>query len=546
MLGLIFFIIFAKIKFNKMEQGYIPKSLSFDDEARQKLITGITTISKAVKSTLGPLGKTVLIESPNHTSGMTVTKDGVTVADSIFLNDPIENLAVRMMKEAASRTAHSAGDGTTTAIVLTEALVNAGQDILKPESNITEVIKYINNHTADIIGCLQSASKEVTEERLLDVASISANNDKTIGKIIKDAYTQVGINGMVTVEKSMTAKTYADVTSGIKIARGYSSHLFINNQKKDECILEDVKILVCDAEINSILQIENVLKPVINNGDKLLIIAPCSANVVNTLSANVVRSGLKFCNIQPPQFGYKQHELMQDIAMSVGATYFSEKTGDDLSLIQPSDLGVADKVIVGEHSSVIFKKDNSTPELNNRIEELKVQKKNTKEKSSRDFINERIASLAGSIGCIYVGGNSEMEQKEKYDRVDDSVCAVRSALEEGILAGGGIALFRESMMLAAKTKNQDDKDAVLILESALRSPLIQILDNAGKDRNKVIEQLYDKKYNYGYDVKNDKYGDMYKMGVIDPLKVTKNALINAVSVATTILSTNAIVTNMRA
>ena len=198
-----------------MEQGYIPKSLSFDDEARQKLITGITTISKAVKSTLGPLGKTVLIESPNHTSGMTVTKDGVTVADSIFLNDPIENLAVRMMKEAASRTAHSAGDGTTTAIVLTEALVKAGQDILTSESNTTEVIRYINEHTADIISCLQNVSKEVTEERLLDVASISANNDKTIGKIIKDAYTQVGINGMVTVEKSMTAETYADVTNGI-------------------------------------------------------------------------------------------------------------------------------------------------------------------------------------------------------------------------------------------------------------------------------------------------------------------------------------------
>jgi chaperonin GroEL len=237
---------------------------------------------------------------------------------------------------------------------------------------------------------------------------------------------------------------------------------------------------------------------------------------------------------------------MQDIAMSVGATYFSEKTGDDLSLIQTSDLGVADKVIVGEHSSVIFKKDNSTPELNDRIAELKIQKKNTKDKASNEFIKERIASLAGSIGCIYVGGNSEMEQKEKYDRVDDSVCAVRSALEEGILAGGGIALFRESMMLAAKTKNQDEKDAVLILESALRSPLIQILDNAGKDRDKVIEQLYDKKYNYGYDVKNNKYGDMYKLGVIDPLKVTKNALTNAISVATTILSTNAIVTNMRA
>ncbi len=529
-----------------MEQGYIPKTLSFDDEARQKLITGITKISKAVKSTLGPLGKTVLLESPNHTSGMTVTKDGVTVAESVFLNDPIENLAVRMMKEASSRTAQSAGDGTTTAIVLTEALVKAGQQTLTSESNTTEVIRYINEHTAVIIDGLQTASKKVTEERLLDVASISANNDKTIGKIIKDAYTQVGINGMVTVEKSMTAQTYAEVTNGIKIARGWSSNLFINNQKKDECILEDVKILVCDAEINSILQIENVLKPVINNGDKLLIIAPCSTNVINTLAANVVRNGLKFCNIAPPQFGYKQHELMQDIAMSVGAKYYSEKTGDDLSLITPHDLGHADKVIAGEHSTVIFKKDNNTPELNNRIEELKVQQKNTKDKSTKEFIKERIASLAGAIGCIYVGGNSEMEQKEKYDRVDDSVCAVRSALEEGILAGGGIALFRESMMLRAETKNQDEKDAVLILEAALRSPLIQILDNAGKSREKVVEQLYNKKYNYGYDVKNNKYGDMYKLGVIDPLKVTKNALTNAVSVATTILSTNAIVTNMRA
>lgn len=527
-------------------QGYIPKSLSFDDEARHKLIDGITKISKAVKSTLGPLGKTVLLESPEHTSGMTVTKDGVTVAQSVFLDDPIENLAVRMVKEASTRTAQSAGDGTTTAIVLTEALVKAGQQTLTSESNTTEVIRHINHHASKIITNLESNSKKVTEDRLLDIASISANNDKSIGKIITDAYTQVGINGMVTVEKSMTSDTYAEVTNGIKIARGYSSNLFINNQKKDECVLEDVKILVCDAEINNILQIENVLKPVINNGDKLLIIAPCSTNVINTLAANVVRNGLKFCNIQPPQFGFKQHELMQDIALSVGAKYYSEKTGDDLSLIMPHDLGVADKIIVGEHSTVIFKKENNTPELNDRIKELKEQQKTTKDKSTKDFINERIASLAGSIGCIYVGGNSDIEQKEKYDRVDDSVCAVRSALEEGILAGGGIALFRESLKLKAKTKKQDEKDAVLILESALRSPLLQILANAGKDNDKVIDQVFDKKYNYGYDVKNNKYGDMYELGVIDPLKVTKNALTNAVSVATTILSTNAIVTNMRA
>lgn len=530
-------------------QGYIPKQLSFDDEARQKLIKGITSISKAVKSTLGPLGKTVLIESPNHTAGITITKDGVTVAQSVFLDDPIENLAIQMMKDAASRTANTAGDGTTTAIVLTEALVMAGQDTLSEKTNHTEVIKYINTLTKTVIKNLKKSSKAVTQARLLDVACISANNDKEIGTIIADAYHKVGINGIVTVEKSMTADTYAEVTNGIKIARGYSSNMFINNQKKDECILEDVKILVCDAEINNILQIEGVLKPVINNGEKLLIIAPCSANVINTLAANVARNGLKFCSIQPPSFGYKTHELMQDIAMAVGATYYSEKTGDDLSLMTVKDLGHADKIISGLESTIILKENNITDELTKRIEDLKVQQENTKIKDDREFINERIASLAGAIGCIYVGGNSDVEQKEKYDRVDDSVCAVRSALEEGILSGGGLALFRESQKLIKLLNSCEDnnyKAAVLILSEALLSPLNQIISNAGMEEHLIVEHIYDKAASQGYDVKNEKFGDMFKMGIIDPLKVTRNALMNAVSVATTILSTNAIITHKRA
>ena len=530
-------------------QGYIPKQLSFDDDARQKLIKGITSISKAVKSTLGPLGKTVLIESPNHTAGITITKDGVTVAQAVFLDDPIENLAIQMMKDAANRTANTAGDGTTTAIVLTEAIVKAGQDVLNKKTNHTEVIKHINKITTKVVSNLKKNSKDVTQSRLLDVACISANNDQEIGKIIADAYSQVGINGIVTVEKSMSGDTYAEVTNGIKVSRGYSSNMFINNQKKDECILEDVRILVCDAEINNILQVENVLKPVINNGEKLLIIAPCSANVINTLAANVARNGLQFCSIQPPSFGYKTHELMQDIAMAVGATYYSEKTGDDLSLMTVNDLGHADKIISGQESTIIIKNNNITEELTKRIEDLKIQQQNTKDKGDRLFINERIASLAGAIGCIYVGGNSDVEQKEKYDRVDDSVCAVRSALEEGILSGGGLALFRESQNLVQLLDSKTDvnyKSAVLILAEALRSPLEQILFNAGLDDSAIVEHLYNKKYNHGFDVKNEVFGDMFKMGVIDPLKVTKNALTNAVSVATTILSTNAIITHKRA
>ena len=335
--------------------GYVPKDICFDDEGRNKLIKGITTISKAVKSTLGPRGKTVLIESPQHTNNITITKDGVTVARSIELIDPVENLAIQMMKDAANRTANSAGDGTTTAIVLTEAIIMAGQKYITKDHNVTEVVRYVNEYKDKIIKLLKKESQKISKRRLLDVATISANNDKVLGKIIADAYNKVGRDGVVTVERSQTADTYAEVTNGIKINRGYTSNLFINNQRKDECILEDVSILVCDSEISNILQLENILKHIINKGEKLLIIGNCTTNVVNTLAANVVRNGLKFCNILPPQFGYKQHELMQDIALAVGAKYFSEKTGDDLSLITPHDLGKADKIIVGQDNTVIIK-----------------------------------------------------------------------------------------------------------------------------------------------------------------------------------------------
>ena len=318
-----------------MNLGYSPKDLAFDEEAQGKLVSGIKKLSKAVKSTLGPSGNTVLIESPNHTHGLTVTKDGVTVAKSIDLIDPIENLAVKIVKQAADRTATEAGDGTTTSIVLTESLILNGLDHLNanPSLNRTELLRSLVEVSDLVVEKLKQNGKKLTNAMLTDVATISANNDKNIGGIIAGVYKEVGKNGIVTVERSQSTETYAETTLGLKIDRGYLSPLFINDQKKDECVYEDVMVLVADMEISNILQLELVLKPIIQENKKILLIAPCNVNVVNTLAANVMKNNLKIVAIQPPSFGYKQHELMQDIAVSVGATYYSEKTGDDLSLI---------------------------------------------------------------------------------------------------------------------------------------------------------------------------------------------------------------------
>ena len=521
--------------------GYSPKDLHFDKQARSKLIKGISKMSSAVKSTLGPMGNTVLIESASHTHGITVTKDGVTVAKSIQLLDPVENLAVQMMREAASRTAANAGDGTTTAIVLTEAIVKNGLSELKDGDNKTQVLRDMVSITEEVVKNLKKRARKVTDKKLQDVATISANNDGEVGKIIADTYSSVGKNGIVTVEKAQGAETGFETTNGLKIDRGYSSPLFINDQKKDECIMEDVHILVSDAEINNILVIESILKPIINEGKKLLIVAPCSQQVINTLAANVMKNSLKLCAIIPPSFGYKQHELMQDIALSVGATYFSEKTGDDMSIMKFDDLGRAKKIIVGKDSSIIIKDDSHIDEklIDERVAQLWDAHSIAVKKVDKEFILSRVASLTGGVGVIYVGGNTDLEQKELFDRVDDAVCAVRSALEEGILPGAGLALYQEGLLLS-NSKAGSKKIAKAILGGALLEPLKQIQENAGIQNQRVYNEK-----NIGLDVKTGKEGDLVEMGIIDPMKVTKQALQNAVSVAVTILSTNAIVTMAR-
>jgi len=313
-------------------------------------------------------------------------------------------------------------------------------------------------------------------------------------------------------------------------------------------VMEDVYVLVCDAEIASIMSIENVLKPIVKEGKRLLIIAPLSNNMVQTLASNVMQGKLRVCNIQPPQFGYKQKDIMSDIALAVGAKYFSEGTGDDLSLITMDDLGHVPKVTVGRDTTVIVT-DRVSDEVNKRVEELWVQHDNSTRKAERDFIKERIASLSGAVGVVSVGGESDIEQKELYDRVDDAVCAVRSALEEGIVAGGGVAMFNVAEQIIMRAdQNMDEMSreeyiAHRVVGEAMMEPLLQIMRNGGLDGFDVMTNV--SKTNHGYDLKNGCYGDMFEMGVIDPLKVTRNALRNAMSVASTILTTNAIVTIVR-
>jgi chaperonin GroEL len=523
-------------------QDYTPKNLVFGEQGREKLINGIRKLSEAVKSTLGPSGRTVLIESQTHTSGMTVTKDGVTVARSVDLIDPVENLAVRVMKQAAEKTATNAGDGTTTAIVLTEAIIMSVIDQLGDQSesvNMVEVTRELEEISKDVISKIKELSEELTNQRLLDVATISSNNDKNLGKLIADTYANVdGEQGIVLVDRSKSGSTYSDVIKGILIDKGYSSPLFINDHRRDECILDNPYVLVCDSEISNIFQLTKILGWILKEGKRLVIIAPCSTAFVNTLASNKIKQGMNVCVVQPPTAGYRQHELMQDIAVSVGAKYFSEKTGDDLSLITIEDLGRATKMIASKDKTTIIREE-LHEETEKRIAELKVQHEETDNKIEKDHILQRIASLSGGIGVIYVGGATDMEQKEKFDRVDDAVCAVRAAMSDGIVAGGGVTLAKIAI------ESVGDSIAANAMREALLTPMRQIYTNAGLSAAEFYKNRDESLSGKGLNLKTNEVGGMISMGVIDPSKVTQEAVTNAVSVATTILSTNAIVTLAR-
>ena len=512
----------------------IVKQVPLGDSGQEKLRAGIKKIAGAVKSTLGARGRTVLIESENHVGGITVTKDGVTVAKSINLYDPTENLAVMMIRQAAEKTATMAGDGTTTSIVLGAAIIDAAQEYIDGSTNVTEVIREINSIAERIDAHLKKKSKKVSGKRLRDVATISANNDRKVGEMIAGAFEEVE---MVTVENSMNSDTYVDIVKGMRIERGYTSKYFITDQKKQECVMENPYVLITDHEISNLANIEEILKPIVAQNKSLLIIGELSQNVLNTLNVNALQGKIKVCNIIPPNFGYRKKELLEDLAIALGGTYFSDDTGDDLSVVQMGDLGRAAKIVVRKDMTVIMQSEEMGDTITDHVEVLKKVVWVTEQREERDFLQERIANLSGGIGVIHVGALTDIEQKEKRDRIDDAVCAVQAALEGGILPGGGIALLNCIPMV------DDSGPASRIVRSALFAPFNQILENAGLDGLSKMAGF--KEDGVGYDVKNDRVGDMIKMGIIDPANVTRNALENAVSVATTIMSTSSIITNVR-
>lgn len=516
------------------------KQIFLDKNGQDQLKVGIDKIADAVASTLGPCGQTVLIESENHIGGITVTKDGVTVARSINLYDPVQNLAVQLVKEAASKTAVSAGDGTTTSIVLTRAIIDAFNEFVTEDHSKTQVLRHVQTMTTEMTKVLDKMSKPVSGRRLFDVATISANNDPAIGKIISDVYSEVD---HVTVENSKTTSTYTEVIRGIKVDRGYTSRYFITDKRKDECVLEDAYILLADQEIANLASIENILAPIIREQKPLLIIGNLSPQVLATFNLNVAQGKIKFCNIIPPNFGYRKDEMMEDLSIALGAHYYSEKTGDNLSLCTIDGLGRAKKIVVSQDSTIIIPS-NEGAALASYVSDLRLALDSETVEADAEFLKSRIASISGGVGIIYVGANSDIEQKELRDRVDDAVLAVRAAKDEGILAGGGVALLDAIKRIRYDAMNDDESAAYCILMSAVFAPFAMICKNAGLDPIKISEQM-GVEDGFGYDVKNDKYGNMIKMGIIDPCKVTKNAIKNAVSVATTILSTNAIITNVR-
>jgi chaperonin GroEL len=506
----------------------IVKNIEFD---KDRLLVGISKIAAAVGSTMGPMGRTVLLESENHVGGVTVTKDGVTVARGITLEDPVENLAVTLMKQAADRTAVSAGDGTTTSIVLTYAIIDTF--IASGREAVASEMRAIKKSSEEIIEKLREMAVPVTDETLLHVATISANGDTEIGQLVSDVFMKVGASGVVTVERSNTSKTYFEISEGMRINRGWTSPYFITDQKKREAVLDNPYVLVTDREIQSIQSIEHILAPLVRDGKSILIIGEMNTHALNALNMNVAKGTIKAAAVVPPQFGYKRRELMADIANAVGAKYISDEVGDDFGLVSIADLGRVSKAVVGKDSTVMVMSDNSLAK--NRASELLSMEAPVDEEEKK-FLAERIATLNGSVGVVYVGAQTDIEQKEKYDRVDDAVSATKAAIEEGILPGGGYALLKVSEGMP-----EDE-----VMTNAVTIPFYTILENAGFDED-MIQTVCDEFDSNGrsFNPVSQEFGDMMEMGIVDPLKVTRSAIENAVSVATTILSTQAIIYNMR-
>ncbi len=515
------------------------KDIKFDVDARDGLKRGVDALANAVKVTLGPKGRNVIIG--RSFGAPIVTKDGVSVAKEIELENPLENMGAQMVKEVASKTNDLAGDGTTTATVLAQAIVKEGLKNVAAGANPMDLKRGIDKAVKAIVKDLAKQSKEVknSSEKIKQVASISANNDETIGDLIAKAFSKVGKEGVITVEEAKGMDTYVDVVEGMQFDRGYLSPYFVTDSEKMITDLENPYVLLYDKKVSTMKDLLPVLEPVAQSGKPLLIIAEdVDGEALATLVVNKLRGSLKIAAVKAPGFGDRRKAMLEDIAILTGGTVVSEERGFTLENTTLEMLGTAERITIDKDNSTIVNGAGDKNLIKNRVNQIKAQIESTTSDYDKEKLQERLAKLAGGVAVLYVGAASEVEMKEKKDRVDDALHATRAAVEEGIVAGGGVALVRAKAALdKITTENLDETTGIQIVARAIEAPLRTIVENAGGEGSVVVNKVSEGKKDFGYDAKSETYVDMLKAGIIDPKKVTRIALENAASVAGMILTT---------
>lgn len=523
------------------------KEIIFNADAREQLKKGVDQLSDAVKVTLGPKGRNVVIEKKY--GAPQITKDGVTVAKEIELENPQENLGAQLVKEVASKTGDQAGDGTTTATVLTQAIVSVGLKNVAAGANPMDLKRGIDKAVNKVVESIKAQAEVVGDnyDKIEQVATISANNDSAIGKLIADAMRKVSKDGVITIEEAKGTDTTIDVVEGMQFDRGYISPYFVTNTETMEVEMDKPYILIHDKKISNLKELLPVLEPAVQSGRPLLIIAEdVDSEALTTLVVNRLRAQLKICAVKAPGFGDRRKEMLEDIAILTGGTVISEEKGIKLEAATLDMLGTADKVTVNKDNTIIVNGAGSKEAIQARVQQIKAQIQNTKSTYDKEKLQERLAKLSGGVAVLYVGAVSEVEMKEKKDRVDDALSATRAAIEEGIVPGGGVAYIRAQEALEGlHGDNEDEQTGIEIIRRAIEEPLRQIVFNAGKEGAVVVDKVRQGKGDFGYNARTGVYEDMKTAGVVDPAKVTRVALENAASIAGMFLTTECVITDIK-
>ena len=523
------------------------KEISFNIDARETLKQGVDKLANAVKVTLGPKGRNVIIEKKY--GAPQITKDGVTVAKEVELEEASENLGAQLVKEVASKTGDQAGDGTTTATVLAQSIIGVGLKNVTAGANPMDLKRGIDKAVAAIVGSIKQQAEVVGDDydKIEQVATVSANNDATIGKLIADAMKKVTKNGVITIEEAKGTDTTIDVVEGMQFDRGYISPYFVTNTETMEVEMDKPYILIHDKKISNLKELLPVLEPAVQSGRPLLIIAEdVDSEALTTLVVNRLRAQLKICAVKAPGFGDRRKEMLEDIAILTGGTVISEERGIKLEQATLDMLGTAEKVTVNKDNTIIVNGAGDKEAIAQRSAQIKAQIAATKSQYDKEKLQERLAKLSGGVAVLYVGAASEVEMKEKKDRVDDALSATRAAIEEGIVPGGGVAYIRAQAALdAVKAENEDEKTGVEIIRRAIEEPLRQIVFNAGKEGAVVVQKVREGKGDFGYNARKDEYENLLAAGVVDPAKVARVALENAASIAGMFLTTECVITEKK-